>query len=452
MIFLSHISQLLTLRGDHTGPRRGAQMRELGIIEDGALLIDDGKIGAVGKTAEVERHPLAKKAERTMCTGNVVMPGFVDSHTHPIFTAPRLIDFEKRIAGAGYEEIAAAGGGIQASLRGVRETPATTLISVAHSAFERMALGGTTTIEAKSGYGLTREAELKSLEAIGQAARQFAGTVVPTLLGAHVVPPEYRNDPDEYVRIVCEEMIPAAAGGLKPGKQLRSELNGAPKGAPLRDGKRDQQPSRLAQFVDVFCERGAFTMEQSRRILRAAVAHGLGVRAHVCQLTPAKLESLMEFHPASLDHMDFVNDDDIAMLAKADTVATLLPAANYFLGLQTFPPARKLIDSGVAVALATDYNPGTAPTPSMQFVLSAACTHMKMSPAEAIAATTYNGACALRLQERKGSLEVGKDADVAIFSVRDYRELAYWFGENYCRETIRNGIRWPPHAPATNSQ
>jgi imidazolonepropionase len=193
---------------------------------------------------------------------------------------------------------------------------------------------------------------------------------------------------------------------------------------------------KLAEFVDVFCERGAFNMEQSQRILRAGSRHGLGVRAHVCQLTAAELGPLLELNPASFDHMDFVSDADLAPLAKSDTVSTLLPAANYFLGLQSFPPARKLIDAGVVVAIATDYNPGTAPTPSMQFVLSAACTHMKMLPAEAITAATFNGACALRLQARKGSLEIGKDADIAIFDARDYRELAYWFGVNRCWKTL----------------
>ena len=335
---------------------------------------------------------------KSIARGKVVLPGFVDSHTHPVFTAPRLIDFEKRIAGASYDEIAEAGGGIRASLRGVRDSSREKLAEHVRQAFDEMAAQGTTTVEAKSGYGLSFAAEMKSLEAIREASHQWPGTVVPTLLGAHVVAPEYRDDPEEYVRIICEDMIPTAA------------------------------KLKLAAFVDVFCERGAFTMEQSQRILRSAVEHNLGVRAHVCQLTPAKLAPLIEFHPASLDHMDFVSDEDISALAKLDTVATLLPAANYFLGLEAFPPARKLIDSGVPVALATDYNPGTAPTPSMPFVLSAACTHMKMSPSEAIVAATYNGACALRLQGRKGSLEPGKDADIAIFDASDYRELAYWFG------------------------
>ena len=406
---LIHASQLLTLRG--TAPRRGPQLRDLGIISDGALLIAGEKIVAVGTTDEVRNHKLARNAEELDCSHNVVLPGFVDSHTHPAFTAPRLVDFEKRISGAGYEEIAEAGGGIRASLRGVRDASLEILTSHIVAALDEMAAQGTTAVEAKSGYGLSLEAELKSLQAIRDAAGKWPGTVVPTLLGAHVVPPEYREQPDEYVRLICEGMIPAAAR------------------------------QNLVEFVDVFCERGAFTLEQSQQILRAAVAHGLGIRAHVCQLTPAPLASFLDLHPASFDHMDFVTDEDIAALAKADTVATLLPAANYFLGLQSFPPARKLIDSGVAVALATDYNPGTAPTPSVPFVLSAACTHMKMSPAEAIAAATYNGACALRLQNRKGSLEPGKDADIAIFDADDYRELAYWFGVNRCRATFLNGIR-----------
>ncbi len=391
-------------------------MRELGIIEDGAVLISDGKIVAVGKTDEVGKHELAKKAEEIDCSHNVVLPGFVDSHTHPVFTSPRLIDFEKRIAGASYEEIAAAGGGIRASLRGVRESPQETLSNHVLRALHEMAAQGTTTVEAKSGYGLSFDAEIKSLQAIRAAAQQWPGTVVPTLLGAHVIPPEYRDNQEEYVRIVCDEMIPAVA------------------------------KDNLAEFVDVFCERGAFTLEQSQRILSAALAHGLGIRAHVCQLTSAQLAPLLELCPASLDHMDYVSQEDIAALTKLDTVATLLPAANYFLGFESFPPARKLIDAGVAVALATDYNPGTAPTPSMPFVLSVACTHMKMSPAEAIVAATYNGACALRLQNRKGSLEVGKDADLAIFDATDYRELAYWFGVNRCGQTIQNRIWRSPTA------
>jgi imidazolonepropionase len=410
--FLTHASQLLTLRGDPggTGPRRGARMRDLGIIEDGGVLVADGKIVAVGATDELFRHEVARDADEIDCRGKVVLPGFVDSHTHPVFTSARLIDFEKRIAGASYEEIAEAGGGIRSSIRGVRESSKQALAARVLHRLEEMDSYGATTVEAKSGYGLSFDAEIKSLEAIRSAALQWRGTVVPTLLGAHVVPPEYREDPEEYVRIICQDMIPTVA------------------------------TLKLAEFVDVFCERGAFTTEQSKRILHAAVEHNLGVRAHVCQLTPAALETFGDFHPASFDHMDWVSDADIVWLAERDTVATLLPAANYFLGLEKFPPARKMLEAGVAMALATDYNPGTSPTPSMPFVLSAACTHMKMSPAEAITAATYNGACALLLQGRKGSLEPGKDADLAIFNATDYRELAYWIGVNRCSETLLNGV------------
>jgi len=412
-ILLTHAAQLLTLRSERaaSGPRRGAEMGELGLIEDGTVLISERKIVAVGTTDEVGKQlaSLRTEVEEIDCRGKVVLPGFVDSHTHPVFTAPRLVDFEKRIAGASYEAIAEAGGGIKASLHGVREASTATLATHMLRGLREMSAQGTTTVEAKSGYGLSLEAEVNSLEAIQAASQQWSGTLVATLLGAHVVPPEYHDNPDDYVRVICEEMIPQVA------------------------------ERKLAEFVDVFCERGAFTPERTEQVFRTAVEHGLSLRAHVCQLTTTMLEPLLRFKPASLDHMDFVRDDDLPLLARCDTVATLLPAANYFLGLDTFPAARKLIDSGVAVALATDYNPGTAPTPSMPFVLSAACTHMKMSPAEAITAATYNGACALRLQHRKGSLEVGKDADIAIFDAGDYRELSYWFGVSRCSATIAVG-------------
>lgn len=407
-----NIRQLLTLRSPRAGacPRRGAEMRELGILEDGALLVESGKISDVGTTREVLRAARSRKQVREIdCHGNVVLPGFVDSHTHPVFAAPRLIDFEKRIAGANYEEIAEAGGGIRASIRGVRETSRPKLAGLVLRAFEEMASQGTTTIEAKSGYGLDSVSELKSLAAIREAAQGFRGTVIATLLGAHTVPPEHRGNPEAYVRIICEEMIPEVAR------------------------------KKLASYVDVFCERGAFSPEESERILHTARKHGLDVRAHVNQLTEVALGRFDAFAPASYDHMDHVSEGDIARLAKQDTVATLLPAANYFLGISAFPPARKMIDAGVAVALATDYNPGTAPTTSMPFVLSVACTHMKMSPAEVIVGATYNGACALRLQDRKGSIEPGKDADLAIFDVADFREIPYWFGVSRCCGTMLNG-------------
>jgi imidazolonepropionase len=410
---LLNIGQLLTLRSKNSGPRRGADLGELGLIKDGAVLCVGGKVVSVGKTKDALRDPWFKKNRRKVievdCGGQVVVPGFVDSHTHPVFAAPRLVDFEKRISGATYEQIAEAGGGIRSSIEGVRKARKAALAERVSDALREMADLGTTTVEAKSGYGLSLEAELKSLEAIREAAKTWPGTVVPTLLGAHVVPKEFAGRPEEYVRLICEEMIPQAA-------------------------KR-----KLAQFVDVFTERGAFTSAQTEAIFSAAKQYRLGVRAHVCQLGQTSVGPFARFSPASFDHMDQVNEDEIPELAKQDTVATLVPGANYFLGLEKYPPARKLIDGGVAVALATDYNPGSSPTASMPFVLSLACTHMKMSPAEAIATATINGAWALRLQDRKGSIEPGKDADLAVFEAEDYREIAYWFASNRCAMTVLNG-------------
>lgn len=410
-LLLHSATQLATLRGPRE-PRRGAELRELAIIEDGAVFVSGGKVVAVGTTESLRADVWVKAHRREIeeidCSGRVVIPGFVDSHTHPVFAGPRLVDFEKRVAGASYEEIAASGGGIRSSIEGVRKATEAGLAEMALAAFESMLEHGTTTVEAKSGYGLSLDAELKSLKAIRTAAEAFPGMVVATLLGAHVVPPEFKQDPEAYVRLVCTEMIPKAA---KAG---------------------------LADFVDVFCERGAFTVEQSGKILGAAVAHGLKTRAHVCQLSESELGPLMKHHPVSVDHVDHLRDSDLYELAKSSTLATLVPGANYFLG-KPYPPARKLIDSGVAVALATDYNPGSSPTLSMPMMMSLACTQMKMTPAEALVASTIQGAHALGLGDRKGSIEPGKDADMAIFEMDDYREIAYWFGENRCAGVVVNG-------------
>lgn len=411
-LLLANIGQLLTLRTLRPGPRRGAALSELGILEDAAVLCQAGKIVSVGKTRDALRDAWYRKNKKTIrevdCRGMVVLPGFVDSHTHPVFIAPRLGDFEKRAAGATYLEIAEAGGGIRSSVANVRKASKAALTENILSAFNEMSKYGTTTIEAKSGYGLSMESEIKSLEAIHSAAHQWPGTVVATLLGAHVVPEEFKNNPADYLREVCERMIPTAAR------------------------------KKLAQFVDVFCDEGAFTSEQATKVFAAAEQHGLAVRAHMCQLSPTELQPFLKFHPASLDHMDHLHDKDLAPLAKSGTIASLVPGANYFLG-HPYPNARRLISAGVPVALATDYNPGSSPTPSMPFILSLACTQMKMSPAEAISAATINGAWALRLAERKGSIEPGKDADLAAFHVNDYREIAYWFAANHCEFTVMNG-------------
>jgi imidazolonepropionase len=427
-LVLVDIGELLTLRspGKNIGPRRGSDLEQLGIIKDAAVLCLGGKIISVGTTKDAFRDPWLKKNRKKIieidCSGKVVLPGLVDSHTHPVFASPRLVDFEKRIEGASYEEIAEAGGGIRSSLDAVREAGKRLLTEKVLATFHAMATHGTTTVEAKSGYGLTVESELKSLQAIRDAVGRWPGTVISTLLGAHVVPKEFQDRRKEYVDIVCKQMIPVAA-------------------------KR-----KLVQFVDVFCDKGAFTTNETEQIFEAATKHGLSVRAHMGQLSETSLRPFWRFNPASFDHMDHVNEGDIAELAKHDTVATLVPGANYFLGLKDYPNARKLIDSGVPVALATDYNPGTSPTLSMPMSMSLACTHMKMSPAEAIAAATINGAWALRVADRKGTIEPGKDADLAVFNVDDYREIPYWFGANHCSMTIMNGIIFPRRDGTSNSK
>jgi imidazolonepropionase len=425
-LLLVDIGQILTLHiPGKPSPRRGPKLKELGIIKDAAVLCLGGKIVSVGPTKDALRDSWIKKwIKKTIpsreriteidCAGKVVLPGFVDSHTHPVFTTPRLIDFEKRIQGASYEQIAAAGGGIRSSLEGVRKATRAQLAGHITKTLQQMAAYGTTTVEAKSGYGLTPESELKSLQAIRDAAATWPGTIVPTLLGAHTIPKEFAGRSQQYVELVCNEMIPRAA------KQ------------------------KLAQFVDVFCDKVAFSLQETEQVFAAAERNGLAVRAHVGQLSETSLESLLRFNPASFDHLDHVSDRDISLMAQHDTIATFVPGANYFLGTKQYPNARRLIDAGVPVALATDYNPGTSPTLSMPMAMSLACTQMKLSPAEAIAASTINGAWALWLAARKGSIEPGKDADLAIFNVPDYREIPYWFGATHCAMTIIGGMPFSP--------
>jgi imidazolonepropionase len=398
-------------------PARGEDMRALEFLENATLLISNGKITGFVETGFMDDMPGFEEQTSNShvidCGGRLVLPGFLDSHTHPIFAAPRLIDFEKRISGATYEEIAEAGGGIRSSVDGVRKASVDELADNALTAFNEMLAHGTTVVEAKSGYGLNVEAEIKSLEAIALAAKRFNGNVVPTLLGAHVVPKEQQKSRGKYVAEVCQKMIPTAA---------RREL---------------------AQYVDVFVEKSAFTLEETIRIFEAATTHGLRVRAHVCQLSPAKIKPLLRFEPASLDHMDHCKPIELKALSKTNTIATLMPGANYFLGLKQYPDARKLIGAGVAVGLATDYNPGTSPTLSMQMALSLACTQMKMTPEEAIIASTVNAAYSLGYGHSKGRIEPMADADIAVFDCEDYRELPYWFGSNRCWMTIVGGeVAW----------
>jgi len=410
-LLIAGVSQLLTLRG--RGPRRGSALSDLGIIKDGALLVRDGLITAVGTSAQVEALPEAREAEKFDVGGRVVLPGFVDSHTHLIHAASRAEEYELKIAGASYEEIARKGGGILNSVKKLRAATSDALKQRARNALKQFAAYGTTTIEAKSGYGLDVTSELRILGLHRELSAEQPLEIVSTFLGAHTVPAEYRGragGAEKYVSLLLEKLIPEVAS------------------------------AKLAEFCDVFCDRGAFTREQAKRILEQGKKYGLSPRLHAEQLTRTGATQLaVQLGAASCDHLEHVNRADIRALAKSRTVATLLPGCDFHLGLQRYAPARQLIEAGAIVALATDYNPGTSPTVSMPMVLSLACTQLRMTPAEAITAATINGAYALRREKRIGSLEVGKQADLAVFDVADYREIPYYFGMNTCWTTMKRG-------------
>lgn len=408
-LLISHCRQLLTLRGPRQ-PRRGRALAELGLIRDGAVLIRGGRIQAVGPTRSVERQPLARQAEKITVKDMVVLPGFVDSHTHLIFPSSRADEYEQRIAGAGYEQIARRGGGILSTVRRLRRASGQQLLARARAWLAEFAAHGTTTVEVKSGYGLSLSAEVKILEVIRRLNREGPLELVATFLGAHGVPREYRRAPHRYVELLVRRMIPTVAA------------------------------RGLAEFCDVFCDRGAFTPAQARLILTAARVCGMEPRLHAEQLARtggARLAA--ELHAVSVDHLERVSRSDIRKLASSETLCTLLPGAVFHLGKSTYAPARALIEAGAAVALATDFNPGTSPTVSMPMVLSLACTQMRMTPAEALSAATINAAHALRRGERLGSLEVGKQADLCAFELCDYREIPYYFGVNLCRWTLKRG-------------
>ncbi len=410
-LLITGASQLLTVRG--SGLRRGASLSNLGLIEDGAVLVRDGLIAAVGTRAEVEGLPEARAAEKLDLGGRVALPGFVDSHTHLIHAASRAEEYELKIAGASYEEIARKGGGILNSVEKLRAATAEALKKRAAAALKQFAAYGTTTVEAKSGYGLDVASELKILRLHKELAAEQPLEIVSTFLGAHVVPAEYRGKTggaERYIQLIEQNLLPEIG------------------------------ESRLAEFCDVFCDRGAFSVAQSKRVLQAGRQWGLAPRLHAEQLSrtgATRLAILMR--AASCDHLEQVNKSDIQALGKSETVATLLPGCDFHLGVKHYAPARALIAAGAIVALATDYNPGTSPTVSMPMILSLACTQLRMRPAEAITAATINAAYSLRREKRIGSLEVGKQADIAVFEVADYREIPYYFGVNRCWMTVKRG-------------
>jgi imidazolonepropionase len=410
-LLITGASQLLTLRG--RAPRRGKALSDLGILRNGALLIRDGVIAAVGARSKVEALPEARAAEKIDVGGRVVLPGFVDSHTHLIHAASRVEEYELKIAGASYEDIARKGGGILNSVKKLRAATSEALKKRAGAALREFAAHGTTTLEAKSGYGLNVASELKILRLQRELNLEQPIEIVSTFLGAHVLPSEYRakaNGAQQYVALLTDRLIPEVAAG------------------------------QFAEFCDVFCDRGAFSRKDSKIILEAGKKKGLLPRIHGEQLSRTGATQLaVQLGAASCDHLERVNKADVRALAESKTVATLLPGCDFHLRLKQYAPARALIDAGAIVAVATDYNPGTSPSLSMPMILSLACTQLRMTPAEALVAATANAAYSLRRDRQIGSLEVGKQADIAVFDVEDYREIPYYFGVNKCWMTLKKG-------------
>ncbi len=403
-------SQVVTCSGP-TRARRGREMADAGVRTGVAVAVADARVAAVDSLGAL-RERFAGAAE-VDCGGGVLAPGLVDSHTHALFGRPRADEQELRAAGVPYMEIARRGGGIHASVRDLRARSEDELVALARPRLERLAAYGTTTVEVKSGYGLTVDHELKMLRAIARLAAELPMRIVPTFLGAHEIPLEYRERAAgraEYVELLTREMIPRVAS------------------------------DRLARFADVFCEDGVFTIDESRVILDAARRHGLGLKLHADELTPfggAQLAASLD--ATSADHLAAISDDGISALAKAPTVATLLPGTMIFLGKTAQAPARKLIDAGAAVALATDFNPGTSPTPNFPLILALGVSQLRLSVAEAIVASTVNGAAALGLAGEVGQIAKGFSADFALYDISDVRELPYWYGDRRCRASWMRG-------------
>jgi imidazolonepropionase len=411
-ILLVNCSQLVTLAGPGR-PRVGAEMRELGIIPGGAMLVRSGRIVATGARPEVE--PLATgDAEVVDAGGRVVTPGFVDAHTHLIFGGNRANEFEMRCEGMTYQQISEEGGGIRSTVRNTRAASEAELIEIGRKHAGWFLRGGTTTIEAKSGYGLSTEEELKILRAIRAVGEETPLRCVPTFLGAHEVPEEYRGNRPGYVNLVVDEMLPQVAG----------------KG--------------LAKYCDIFCEPKTFPVAEARQILITAKTLGFGLRVHADQFTCSGAAQLAaELGAKTADHLEQSDAASVAALETAGVQPVLLPGSVYAIGSQRYAPARAMIEAGLGVVIATDFNPGSSPTASMAMVMSLACTQMKMTPAEALTAATINAACSLDLEQDIGSLEAGKIADFVVHEAEDYREIPYWFGSQRPVMVFAGGIRLP---------
>ncbi len=404
-LLLEHISTLVTCRSGPLGRRSGREMEDIGLLHDASVLVEDGRITLV----EQELVPAVEADERIDCSGRTVIPGFVDSHTHMVFAGNRADEFARRLRGATYQEIAAAGGGILSSMRSVREASVEEIVEQSRPRVRSAFRHGSTTIEVKSGYGLDTESEMKLLEAIAILDREEAPTLVPTFLGAHDVPPEHREQREGYIAEIIDRMIPLVA------------------------------ERGLARFCDVFSDTGYYTVEESERIFEAAMEHGFELKVHADELSSfGGAELASRVGALSADHLLRISDDGIEQMRERGVIGTLLPGTAFFLGLP-YAPARRMIERGMAVALATDCNPGSNLCENMQMTIALACMGMRMTMEEAITAATINGAAALGLDGHVGSIEPGKEADMLILDTADYPSLIYHYGVNHVETVIKGG-------------
>jgi imidazolonepropionase len=407
MLLLRHATQVVRVATNRGRVKCGPAMRDMVIVEDGAILIENGLIRWVGPSPGSPQ--LSSGTTVLDCTNRTILPGLIDSHTHLVFAGNRADEFEQRLQGVSYQELAARGGGINATVRAVRAASKEELKQLTRQRLDRMLRLGVTTVEIKSGYGLSLADEIKCLEVIAELQQEQACELVPTFMGAHEVPPEFRQDREAYLRLVTEEMIPEVAR------------------------------RKLAEFCDVFCEKGVFRLDESERVLIAAKQHGLKLKLHADEFSPmGGAELAGRLRATSADHLLQITDAGIQAMREGGVIATLLPGTAFFLGLP-YAPARKLIDAGLPVALATDCNPGSCMTENLPLIGSIACTQMKMTPAEVVTALTLNAAAALDRSDRLGSIEVGKQADLIVCDVPDYRQLFYHFGVNHVRHVIKAG-------------
>lgn len=395
-------------------PKRSAGMREVGLIENGAIAVKEGRIIRVGKSDEILNQ---FRGETIIdASGKIVSPAFVECHTHVVFAGNRFDEFELKIKGADYLEILASGGGIISTVRQTREASLAELVAQSRKRLDKMLALGVTTCEIKTGYGLDTETELKMLEAIFALDDSHAIDLIPTFLAAHAVPPDFKENPDKYVELICLEMLPLVSSKFKV------------------------QSSKIPFFVDVFCEKNAFDLKQSRRVLETAKSFGFKLKAHVDEFTNLGCaRAAIELGATSIDHLDAISDEEIALLASSKTIGIVTPTVNFNFGSTHFADARKMIDANCAIAVSTDYNPGSAPCPSLPNAMAIACRYQKLLPSEAFNAITINAAFAVGLGEKIGSLETGKQADILILDTKDYRETAYEFGSNLVETVIKNG-------------